>query len=839
VLANAVAGDEVRFQAGTYVGEHTPTNSGSCNGALITFTADPVAAPGSVIFQNGYSSAHATGNAGTWILVGKRGIQIGPGLTFSGDAWPPQVGGCAGSCPPYHSYGCNVVTGNTFTPGNTSFVPTGEHNNNMIVGRIGDDSVITDNVFSNTGSVYDIISASSGYIISGNTITITTPCPNNDCAAGIEINGAAYDSTWVVNNRLIESGTGTGPIDAIGLWCDVFTAGIHFLNNYVEGVWSNAMKDEYTCNQNTWRYNIFFGTSRAQNGIGNAPATQDEWTAEEIFDHNTIVNGTEHWYQSAWTTDIQLTNNIFSSLSNGYLAIHTATYDPANQRTQAGALFDYNLYCPATGCGAGTSLVHLYSGSLTPGPPTETLAEWQGVTGQEANSVVGAAQFTNTATEDFSLQGGSPALGTGSGGTNKGACPGNSLQSPNHSGDHFLCGTYSAVPSITVAASAATIRRGQASTVTWASATGRSCTNTMNRSTGSYGAAIVLPTALTNYTVDCENTQGSAQGSTAVAVTPRLTTPTPIAWWKMNEASGTPLDVISSRACTPTGAPTFVAGQAGMGNALNLNGTTQWCDVANAAPLNPANQLTIAVWVRMDTLGGVLVTKANNSTATSTDDQYILTVAGDQVRFTINGGFGGWQSRVVRSRTRLVTGTWYHVAGVYDGAYIMVYINGVLEHIVPFAETMADNGMGVRLGTNSTGTIHLDGQLDDVRIYNTALYAADVLAIMTSTAQSLPPATMTITSPTSNDTYQASNATLALGGDGTAGTTVSWECATCNPTTGSGTGTTSWTASVTLALGDNPVTVQAADAGGQIKTDQITITYTPASTATAPFRLVR
>ncbi len=93
---------------------------------------------------------------------------------------------------------------------------------------------------------------------------------------------------------------------------------------------------------------------------------------------------------------------------------------------------------------------------------------------------------------------------------------------------------------------------------------------------------------------------------------------------------------------------------------------------------------------------------------------------------------------------------------------------------------------------------------------------------------------VTITSPTSGDTYTTTSNTISLGGsasDATSGVnTVTWS----SNKGGSGTanGTASWTIStISLSAGDNVITVKATDNAGNTATDAITVTYTiPAPT---------
>jgi hypothetical protein len=87
-----------------------------------------------------------------------------------------------------------------------------------------------------------------------------------------------------------------------------------------------------------------------------------------------------------------------------------------------------------------------------------------------------------------------------------------------------------------------------------------------------------------------------------------------------------------------------------------------------------------------------------------------------------------------------------------------------------------------------------------------------------------------ITSPTNNPNYAVASATFALGGTATSGVSiakVTWACPTCTPTSGTAKGTSSWSiAGITLASGNNVITVTATDNSGQSAVDVITVSFT-------------
>jgi len=96
---------------------------------------------------------------------------------------------------------------------------------------------------------------------------------------------------------------------------------------------------------------------------------------------------------------------------------------------------------------------------------------------------------------------------------------------------------------------------------------------------------------------------------------------------------------------------------------------------------------------------------------------------------------------------------------------------------------------------------------------------------------------VTITGPTSADTYATNSPSFSIGGtasDNVGVTQVTWQ----NSLGGSGTatGTTTWSAAMTLQLGTNVITVTARDAAGNPATDVLSVTYSapPPSPAPAP-----
>jgi endo-beta-N-acetylglucosaminidase D len=105
-------------------------------------------------------------------------------------------------------------------------------------------------------------------------------------------------------------------------------------------------------------------------------------------------------------------------------------------------------------------------------------------------------------------------------------------------------------------------------------------------------------------------------------------------------------------------------------------------------------------------------------------------LAPNRVQFVLSG-------TNLASNASLAANTWYHLAGVYDGATMKIYINGVLDN-TSNAPTSAIANAGFYLGRNYANSRCLDGSLDEVRAWKRALTAAEIQANACSVSPSAP-----------------------------------------------------------------------------------------------------
>jgi len=166
------------------------------------------------------------------------------------------------------------------------------------------------------------------------------------------------------------------------------------------------------------------------------------------------------------------------------------------------------------------------------------------------------------------------------------------------------------------------------------------------------------------------------------------------------------------------------------GSALSFNGTSAWVTIADAASLHLTTGMTIEAWV--------------NPTSGTGWRSAILKEAGSGLAWSLytsnNGsrpaGYAHVSSDVAVTGTAAVPlSTWTHLAITYDGTALKMYVNGTLVRTTALSGAMATSTSALRIGGNSIWGEYFRGLIDEVRVYNRALSAAEIQTDMTTPIQ--------------------------------------------------------------------------------------------------------
>ena len=183
---------------------------------------------------------------------------------------------------------------------------------------------------------------------------------------------------------------------------------------------------------------------------------------------------------------------------------------------------------------------------------------------------------------------------------------------------------------------------------------------------------------------------------------------------------------------TITGA-TRVAGR--FGRALSFDGTDDVVRVPGSASLALVSGMTIEAWVRPNLLGGWR-TVALKETATGL--AYALYAHDNAPHPAVTANFGGADQSAVGLQA-LPIATWTHLAATYDGAVMTLYVNGTEVRTQPATGSFVQSAQPLSIGGNAVWGEYFAGAIDQVRIYDRALSAAQIDANARIAVTSPPP----------------------------------------------------------------------------------------------------
>ena len=174
---------------------------------------------------------------------------------------------------------------------------------------------------------------------------------------------------------------------------------------------------------------------------------------------------------------------------------------------------------------------------------------------------------------------------------------------------------------------------------------------------------------------------------------------------------------------------------------LNDNGYVNKCFAFNGTdsyvelPRPVQDSFTLTAWINASVAGraGAQAYEGSGifwSDVAGVANDYVVAALGTKLSF-----FCGNPDTSVNSNGDIVTGKWVHIAAVRDtkARTISIYINGKLDNTVSHTNVAALNAQQVMaIGGNTLDARYFTGLMDEVKIYDAALTAAEIVNSMKS-----------------------------------------------------------------------------------------------------------
>ena len=202
---------------------------------------------------------------------------------------------------------------------------------------------------------------------------------------------------------------------------------------------------------------------------------------------------------------------------------------------------------------------------------------------------------------------------------------------------------------------------------------------------------------------------------------PRALVEGPAAHWTFDEGIG---DTAFDRAGNDhtavfMGAPTWKDGL--LHGALTLDGQDDSLLVAPSTWLEAPAAFSIAAWVQHGAAGGWRSIVDKRDAGADGYDLYLEPSGSLFMRV---------DSETLPGSSLVADGLWHHVAGIYDGSEIVLYVDGAQDAAVAAPGLSPNPVADLLIGENYAGNnSFFAGSLDDLRIYDRALTAAEIVQL--------------------------------------------------------------------------------------------------------------
>ena len=168
--------------------------------------------------------------------------------------------------------------------------------------------------------------------------------------------------------------------------------------------------------------------------------------------------------------------------------------------------------------------------------------------------------------------------------------------------------------------------------------------------------------------------------------------------------------------------------------ALSLDASSKdYIEVADSDSLDITDEITLEAWTKLSSLpaknyDAPIITKASGTDYGVWNLVWKNNEGTISPRIEISIDGSGYS---VYGGTIPITDVWYHIVGTFDGTTMRIYVNGAEEKSTNYPGIIDTNNLNLQLGKQFwCGSIYSywDGLIDEVKIYDRALSATEVLA---------------------------------------------------------------------------------------------------------------
>jgi Concanavalin A-like lectin/glucanases superfamily len=206
-----------------------------------------------------------------------------------------------------------------------------------------------------------------------------------------------------------------------------------------------------------------------------------------------------------------------------------------------------------------------------------------------------------------------------------------------------------------------------------------------------------------------------------------------VAAYSFDAGSGSTLADVSGNGNSGTVANATWSVSGKYGSALSFNGSSARVTIPDAASLHLTSGMTLEAWVDPTTVNGNW-----RDVVYKGDDKYYLMATSCCSGRPVAGAIVGGSYGEAYGTASLAANGWTFLTATYDGSAVRLYVNGTQVASTAKTGNIATSTNPLTLGSDPVYGQYFAGLIDNVRVYNTALTAAQIQTDMTTPSRRRP-----------------------------------------------------------------------------------------------------
>jgi PKD repeat protein len=156
----------------------------------------------------------------------------------------------------------------------------------------------------------------------------------------------------------------------------------------------------------------------------------------------------------------------------------------------------------------------------------------------------------------------------------------------------------------------------------------------------------------------------------------------------------------------------------GGGYALQFDGVDDAVMISDSPSLHITNTITVEAWIKRSVMGAQHSIMEKYGCLPGQGGFVLRVTAGNKLFFGTRDDCNNGSS--VTGSSTLQSNVWYHVAGLWDGAALRVYVNGALDGVEATTRNPKLGNTTLRIGERGNDGTFFQGQMDEIRLWSIA-----------------------------------------------------------------------------------------------------------------------